>query len=1168
MSIEVQKPVSKSHARDLDPNVLQRRASDPDHCVWVNASAGTGKTKVLSDRVLRLLLPRQDGRPGTPAYKVLCLTFTKAGASEMQERIHNILSEWAICDDNTLTEKLKNLLGHLPSKEQYHKARTLFCEIIDGSKTINIMTIHAFCQSILGRFPLEAGLSPHFTIIEETESKALITQAIETIYKKDHQSSGVQHLVKTLSESQFTMLIQNCLKERYQLRQTPPEDALNDAYAELLGFNAQLNAQSLIDERCDERHFPRQELTELAQGMLNYGGKRDQERGEVIAHWLSLSSQKERAEHFLPYSRAYLKADDDFYQSLISKKCLQENPHLESIIQIESQRVHDIVQKIKLYNMANMSKALLGTARQILDEYERLKKHQAVLDYDDLIFYVTQLLKDTSLVSWVQYKLDQKIDHILVDEAQDTNPEQWRIIDALSDEFFAGETRTAQENIRTVFVVGDEKQSIYSFQRAAPEEFHAMRQRFKARAKNAHLPWSDIDMNISFRSTDAVLRTVDHVFNHPQNIKGVTSDTLQHIPYRRGQAGCTTLWPLFYSDIQDNEDTFGLPLPSKITETQSGHQKCAAFIADQIKNWLDQKTLLPSKNRPIKADDIMILVRTRSSLSFAIIKALKKRKIPLGGADRIFLAQELAVQDIIALIEVMLLPLDDLNLACVLKSPLIGMSEENLFDLAAERKGSLWDALTATRYQDIHRYLENLIVKSRALSPHDFIYHILNHPCPADERSGFRTFYKRLGHDVRDILELMLDFAHHFETQKNCSLQYFLNAFQKNESNIKREQENISGAVRIMTVHGSKGLQAPIVILPDTIRTTRTVPNQIDRRLLWPQKTGLSLPLFTARKNDAPQFYNHHYNILEERADEEYRRLLYVAMTRAEDQLYITGAVGKKDPIDESWYFAVKRGFESCDITQTSKIDAFDIAHIENPQTREPEQQKTHHDDIKKAADLPNWALNPAPQEPSPPSPIRPSQQTEIKDNEAVFNPSNIFMKPQSQDLNPHDLNPMKKGIITHKILQYLPDIADHLRDDKALKYLEKYGSELSDAHKESILSDVKRLLQHPDYAEFFQSSGRSEVPLSGVVGKYVVNAQIDRLIVSEDRIWIIDYKTNQHVPNTLSATPKAYIQQMALYRALVSQIYPNHEIDCALLWTSGPEMTIIPSSLMDKALP
>ncbi len=1134
--------------RDIDPNVRQRKASDPGATVWVGASAGTGKTKVLTDRVLRLLLPRAENIPGTPPHKILCLTFTKAAASEMALRINRTLSRWAIMPDEELAVKLRGLLGREPEAYEQAAARKLFAGVVDTPGGLKIMTIHSFCQSVLSRFPLEAGLPPHFAALEEVQAMALMADARGRVLGRVAQepasppAQALNALAQAQNEDQFENLLRQLSQERTQMRRLLDRhfgvDGLYAALCALLEVPAGTAAQDILAAGCSGFDEPglRRVCTALAGGKIS-----DQSKADSIQAFLDAQAE-DRLHLYSDYRKSFLTQKDTVLNRLATKTVKESHPDCERVMTAEAERLQALEEKMRAASCAAMTRDLLLLGDEILKEYERLKNARAALDFDDLIVKTLDLLTGTvagkGVAPWVMFKLDQGIDHILIDEAQDTNPEQWDIIRALCDDFFSGE---GAHDGRTVFTVGDEKQSIYSFQRAAPEAFDEMRAHFERRVTEAQQKWEPVDLNISFRSTKSVLRAVDEVFADEAVREGLGMQVPQHISFRRGQAGLVELWPLFETSEKEDDDPWMLPLST--SEGQNGPAALAEHIGEQIAGWIS-KEALPSKGRAVEPGDIMILVRTRTAFVGQLVRALKTRNIPVSGVDRMVLGDQLAVQDLLALAQFALQPEDDLSLAFVLKSPLLGWDEDRLYALAHGRGSSLWAALQKADYARETGWLSALIEDAGSAHPYEFFCRILQQPCPADEESGLRAVKKRLGADALDPLDELLNAALVFEAGNIPALQGFVHVQEQGRAEIKRELEEAGGHVRIMTVHGAKGLQAPIVILPDT---TRTGAAKRTPRLLWPDKSGLPLPLWSVRSDMDCALFREGFEAAEKKLDEEYRRLLYVAMTRAEDRLYVAGATGRRGTLDESWYDYVRRAFERMKDAEEEAFDASDetkaTLRIHNPQTGDPDGQEEKEGWREAAHEIPVWLKLAAPAEPDPPRPLVPSRPSE---------PDPAARSP----LEGGDSDRFRRGIVTHKLLQILPDLPDEQRVAAARAFVAQFGHDLSGDLQDSIVKETLEILDDQSFAPLFGPDSLAEVPVTGLVeGGRLISGQIDRLLVTDREILIVDYKTNRPPPQDLRDVPQIYMDQMKAYKDALIKVYPGRMVRCSLLWTDGPRM-------------
>jgi len=1124
--------------RDLDPNVRQRRASDPDYSVWVGASAGTGKTKVLTDRVLRLLLPRKDGRAGTPAHRILCLTFTRAGASEMLQRINQTLSVWATmpledkgADQKGLKTRLRELTGYEPAQRDIVAARRLIATVVDTPGGLKIMTIHSFCQSILGRFPLEAGLSPHFNVIDESRARELLIKARDTMLCEARKTpdsplgQAVRAIAIEQNEEQFGKLLEGLCRERRQLA-TKVADDFESCLFQTLGLEKYETEDFILHQACLDENFDKAGLYEVCKVLAN-GGKRDQNRGIALQRWLD-ATPAEREETMEIYQKCFLTQKEEINKQLVSKVIADAPSAIENCLLREAQRLIVVLDWCKAAKCATMTRDLMLLGQEIIKEYQTLKTQHAALDYDDLILRTLSLLDDTDMAPWVLYKLDGGLDHILIDEAQDTNPEQWKIISRLCEDFFSGSG--ARDQIRrTVFTVGDEKQSIYSFQRAAPQEFERMRLYFAEKAKTR-----DEKLVISFRSVKSVLALVDEVFAPSSLREGMGQEIIKHESFRRGQAGLVALWPLCMPEETPDEAPWTPPVT--IRETPSGQGKMAEKIGTTIQQWLDRGERIESLDRAIKPGDIMILVRTRTAFVGQLVRALKTRHIPVSGVDRMVLGEQIAVMDLLALAQFALLPADDLSLACALKSPLIGLDEDQLYELAIDRQGTLWQSLQSSPHKEIVSWLEKLVGYAAVDHPYEFFARLLQAPCPADTRSGLRAVFKRLGEDARDPLDEFLNTALSYERDHIPTLQGFLVWQQQGDITIKRELEEAGQAVRIMTVHGAKGLQAPVVILPDTTRHSSS--NKIST-LLWPDKTGLDVPLWSPRSADFPSIYQKARARYESYLEEEYRRLLYVAMTRAEDRLYIGGYKGRKEPIEECWYNYIAAAFDRMEGVEK---DHEGVKFLMNPQIRAPDRaEKITQDVIKEGIpERPSWLFKTAPAEPQPPQSLVPSRPSQ---------PEPAMRSPLAQG----EEHRFKRGNITHRLLQLLPPLPVDRRRKAAAHFVAFPGHNLPQNLQRDIVDEIMDILENPDYKALFAEGSLAEVPITGMVKNRLVSAQIDRLLITDHEVLIVDYKTNRPPPHDEKDIPLVYREQMTSYRDIIQMLYPDKKVKCYLLWTDGP---------------
>ncbi len=1125
----------------LDPNVAQGHASDPTTSVWVSASAGTGKTKVLTDRILRLLLPRADGQRGAAIHKILCLTFTKAAASEMALRLHHTLSAWSTAADDVLHENLSKLLKRNVSDNDKSIARQLFSQIADSGNDLKIQTIHAFCQSVLSRFPLESSLAPYHQIIEERDATALFDQSLkDALYDAQRDKGSPAHqgftrLSQTLNETHLTALIRSICAERIQLSTLKTKHfsitGLYEALCRHLNIEPHSNPERSVFAFCHDDAFDKIALTQASESMLQHGSKRDNDRATNIRAFLHATPDVRANLLFTSYHSAFFKKNsDEPYKSLITKNVIKNDPHCLDALEQEVERITAAKEHIRKIKTAEATHDILNLSHRVIDAYNALKTKRSVLDFEDMIYQTMTLLEKEGGLSWVMYKMDSGLDHILVDEAQDTNPEQWNIIQTLCDEFFSGAgartghssitqssaTNAPQESNRSLFVVGDEKQSIYSFQRASPEKFTEMHTTLKAKADNAGTPWVDVNMNISFRTNQTVLNVVDAVF--PKH---------EHHSFRVGQAGLVELWGLYKNEDTETPNPWEGPL--KIWEKPSSTTILAQNIAKKIKHWLITEEHLHSRNRTIQPRDIMILVRTRAgTLVHDIIRQCKLLSVPIGGIDRLILGDDIAVQDLLTCARFALNPEDELNLACLLKSPLINMSENILADLAIDREGSLWESLSSSMHHMTVAYLNEITKCAQTLDTHSFFTHILHTPCPADVHSGLKALQRRLGQACLDPISEFINTALGAQKNHAPTLHDFLHWFTADDIEIKRTQDAAQNVVRIMTVHGAKGLQAPIVILPDTVSTPESGSKTADKRFLWPDKTGQALPLFCPRSADECTQYTTAMDTVKSREMAEYSRLLYVAMTRAEDRLYVTGAQKSKAPSESCWYETIKRAVAGMNDVESINNGGL---RLYTPPTREGDRShKDTHLDAKNIAPLPDWAYIPH---------TKNSIKTQLKS----------FINPYDEGLE--DRSNRARGTLIHKLLEIIPALTPQERTPAITAYLTRRAADLTSTEHGDIAAHVLRILDNPAYVQFFTPNSRAEVPITYINDNGVhTQGTIDRLVVENDAVWILDYKTERTPPKNVDNIPHHYRDQVMRYKAAIMQVYPNHAVKAAILWT------------------
>lgn len=1167
-----------------DAEQAQRGAADPTASVWVAASAGTGKTKVLTDRVLNLMLA------GTPPQRILCLTFTNAAAAEMRDRIARELGTWAAADDPDLDRRLFKVLGRRPDDHERVMSRQLFPRVLDAPGGLNIHTLHAFCQSLLVRFPLEAEIAPHFSVLDERDQAELMALARdEVLLSAEHDgepgnghsaqvgdvaagtprepgvlASALAEVTRHVHEAGFTALLAALAADRHRIgaliSRCGSVAGAAAAIRRCLRLSEDETAETITAAACADYAFDALGL-HLAMRTLAEGRKRDTELAAILAAWLKATPER-RLALFDSYADALLTKDREtgqpkVYSHLISKKAAAVRG-VEDILTAEAERVLAAVMKCRAATIAQATEALLVLGEALISAYQRLKEARAVLDYDDLIACTARLLEGQHGASWVQYKLDGGIDHVLIDEAQDTSPEQWRIVRALTSDFFAGDS--ARAGRRTVFAVGDVKQSIFSFQGAEPAQFVDNRDWFGERVRAAGQNWRPFPLHTSFRSTRAVLAAVDAVFASPDSRDGVNLDAepIVHQAHRQLDGGSVEVWP----PVLPRETDEPLPWKPPVDRVHGDAPefRLAALLAERIALMTQGPEILESAGRPIVAGDIMVLVRRRTPFVEELVRQLKKRHVPVAGVDRMILTEQMAVMDLVALARFALLPEDDLTLATVLKGPLIGLDEEQLFCLAHNRKASLWRTLRDRARDDrvlneAHSRLAEVLAMADAVPPFEFFATVLG------PSGGRHRLLARLGRDAEDPLAEFLDLALAFERIHAPSLQGFLHWLEAGAVEIKRDLEQAEpDAVRVMTIHGAKGLQAPIVFLPDTMQVPRQPPT-----LLWPMDAdngeGLLWPPYRDACDDVALVERNHSLAKQE---QEYRRLLYVAMTRARDRLVVCGWRGKQPERDGCWYRMILRGLEAAEglglhrvedpfLAAMGETETTSVVRLICPQEEPP--QPAPAQPSRRQRPLPQWARTSPSAEPEPPQPLAPSRPT---DEEPAL------LSPLGEDGGIR----FKRGTLIHRLLQHLPELPPERRADAAREWLTRPVHGLSTAERDELLGEVLAVIEYPEWQHLFAAGSRAEVAIAGAVGAHVISGQIDRLLITPSAVTVLDFKSDREPPRDATRVPVAYCRQMAAYRAVLQQIYPDRRIRCVLLWTQGPHLTVLDDSMLDAFAP
>lgn len=1112
----------------------QARASDPSSHVWLAASAGTGKTQVLAARVYRLLLGGTD--PGA----ILCLTFTKAGAAEMAGRINQRLARWVRAPEQDLRADLVAL--HVPvTRENLQRARTLFAKVLDApGGGLRIQTIHGFCQSLLAAFPVEAGLTPGFRPLEAREEAALARETLAQLLVdaeregRDGAVRAVGALSLRLGEEGAEAFLRACARAPAAMAALPMGEGVGPYVRRTL-----VGADDVEAAIADGSAELDDDLLERLRGFNQvWGTKNGLARADILAAWLARGPEQRAAT--LDELHGVWARQDGELRSFAKGQAPQDEDYAAIATDCHEQ-VSRLIQMRHLAEYADLLAAGLTVGRDYAFAYQAAKRRIGAVDFDDLIDAAVALLRQDGMGDWVRFKLDQATDHVLIDEAQDTNLRQWEIVDAIASDFFSG-LGARGDRRRTLFTVGDYKQAIFGFQGTDPLNFRWAERHFRTLAEVTSdigeiepTPFRQLALTSSFRSTQPILDFVDAAIGAlPGGGLGV-EDSQRHASKVEGP-GQVNLWaPTLAGEEDEGEEGW-------VADAVRAH---ATRIAAQVRAWLDPKDplILESKGRPLQPEDVMILVKRRGELASLIVARLYAEGVPVAGVDRLRLTAPLAVQDLLAAIRFVLQPQDDLALASLLVSPLIGWSQDELMHAAMKRRGGLWAHLQATQPPERIAPLAAMLRRADFATPYVFLEELLTGPL-----DGRRKLIRRLGQEARDPIDELLNAALEFERVAIPSLQRFLDWFDRGDVEIVRDSSQPLDAVRVMTAHGAKGLQAPLVILADATADPEARPRST---LNWKADDAVELPVFRPRKEQRAGQIAEAIETADARDLAEHWRLFYVAATRAEERLEIAGALGpraKGVPSESSWYAAAEAALTALGaVERDGEGPRRSFAGLE---PRPPVRMRPPAATRTTRIDLPPWARLPAPVEARPPRPLAPSS---LGEDDVADPPPSASMRAAAE-----------RGRLIHALFERLPAIAADRREAAADRWLATVGAVADDEARHDILATVLAVLGDPAHAELFGPGSLGEAPISAVVqGGHVIAGTVDRLVVTPERVRVIDFKTGRRVPLGVEEIPEFHLRQMSAYAEALRVIFPGRKVEAALLYTAAPQLFDLSDDLL-----
>jgi ATP-dependent helicase/nuclease subunit A len=1144
----------------------QALASDPGASVFVSANAGSGKTYVLVNRVVRLLLA------GVAPEKILCVTFTKAAAANMAERVFTRLGHWVTLDDSALDAEIRNAgIAHPDSKVRM-RARELFACALETPGGLKVQTIHALCTRLLQQFPFEANVPARFNVLDDRDQNEMMERASLAVLLQAAaapDSAGGRALATAMTSAAdvtFRDVVREASLSRDQflawIERAGSTDAAMAQLSAALGVAPEDSMDAVEQEIVDGPHLPRRRWNDAA-AIFEGGSKTDNDQAARLRQALGLAGGEQVDE----YLRVFFTGTMEPRKALATKKINDGHPNLAATLRNECERLSSLLARRRAVLMRERTQSLLVIAGGVAENYRRQKNERGLLDYDDLIDRTLAMLDNVSS-AWVHYKLDRGVDHVLIDEAQDTSPRQWDIVTHLISEFTTGDG--ARDGVkRTVFAVGDEKQSIFSFQGAVPREFADRRQHFRTKFEGAGLKFDPVSFTYSFRSGAAILQSVDHVFRDETIYRSIHAENAYPIHESLADAGPSLidLWELQQPD--DRQDLEGWQAPFDAVSETSPEVKLAQRVQLEIKSLIAEGTQTGAigKRRPLRCGDVLILVRRRGKAFDAIIQALKHAGIPVAGADRLKLTEHIAIIDLMNLADALLLPQDDLALATALKSPLFGLDDDDLFRLAWDRKGSLRAALDehaedSSKIDSARKRFRSCEARGAHDTPFAFYAWLLGGD------GGRAKILARLGHEANDALDEFLELALGYERKAPASLQGFVAWLRAADTEVKRDMEITRDEVRVMTVHGAKGLEAPVVFLVDTTSS----PADTQRLNLIHLLVGNAAPqgpgvvVWAGKKADDPPAVAEARAAKIQETEDEYRRLLYVAMTRAADRLIVGGCMpGNRNEVRPlSWYDLIAKGLESSGL-QMHNVPPPDgvVKRYSRLEDAAPENGMAPAAVAAEPIPLPPWLRERAATQKPRENLLRPSDSDDDDRRGARSGESDLLRKQALQ-----------RGSLVHRLLQSLPDVAPERRADAAQRFIARNADESpwTEADRVALAVQVLALIADARLASLFAPGSRAEVAIAGRLTRtdgssVLVSGQIDRLAVTDGDVLIVDYKTNQAPPRSPAAVPAAYVRQLALYRAVLAKLYPERPVRALLLWTETAEIMEISAPALDAEL-
>jgi ATP-dependent helicase/nuclease subunit A len=1018
----------------------------------------------------------------------------------------------------------------------------LFAQVLDCPGGLRIQTIHSFCQTLLATFPTEADISPGFRPIEGREEQALVERTLATLAEQSEVGdraflADLEILASRMSEDNVRRYLKLCASS--EGLSAFPEPGLVEHWLRREVGLPDGDVEAAILAQCHDEEMDCALLQRLADGHRNWKtSKTAPEHAATIDCWLA-ASPEDRCRTLPDLARIVLKADG--LPRSITSGLIKALPSAEEDCLALADRLAELLKWRKIDALVTLQAAGLRAGTRFAETYAAAKRAGGLADFDDLIRWTRDLLAQPGIGEWVRFKLDRRTDHLLVDEAQDTNAAQWRIVRSLVEEFFAGQGSGSDH--RTLFIVGDFKQAIYGFQGTDPREFEKARLEFQQLGESGPYPFRDLSITASFRSAQIVLDCVDKVIaNLGHEQLGLAIPPRPHRAFHKGRPGLVELWPPFARKTEEEEAAGEEEWEDEDKRAYADH------LAAEIGRLVEEAPLLASTGRPLTAGDILVLVRSRASgLAALLVARLSERGVPTAGLDRMQLAQPLAVRDLLSAVTFAVQPLDDLNLAGLLVSPLFGWSQDDLYDLAQrDSRSRLWVELghrqnESDLYRRTRAAMTDLLQLADYEGPHAFLERILSGPL-----DGRRRLLGRLGRDKRDPVGELLNAALSFEAQESGGLMRFLHWFASGDTEVKRDPEARFNAVRVMTVHGAKGLEAPVVFLADATADPDKLGPSSPPLLVAGE--GGRFPVLRPRKDELCPPFDALVEEEKKRSLEEHHRLGYVAFTRAAERLIVGGLKPSRGEVPEtSWHHQLGLALQDLGAEQ---LEDGRLRLVGKGELRQaPERRRT----LLPQPVLPAWATARAPREARPPRPLAPSQLG--PDLEASPPPTPALRAAAA------------RGRLLHALFERLPATRPDERRAAALRWLEKGAGVEDSAERIALIDAALSVIEAPAHAALFTPEALAEAPIAATLEDgTVVAGTVDRLLVTDDVVRVVDFKTGRTIPSSAADVPPSHRRQMNAYGRALQVIFPGRRIELALLYTQAPLLVLVP--LEDVAFP